>query len=223
MLGIFLQMNDTIMRERCSVSVVDGVKILFVLWSNTVISSTVCIVLNITGLIKSFKKNIFVNVPQEWVWQVSLYCFSCPPVLVHFCGTFSLLVTGWAYLFLSFIGPPSFQFAAIMIPVASFEVHNKAKSMIVWHCWQIGGSLVGSVFSCMVKLDCCVGTCPYFLFCGKGDCIHSFLCETVPWNSNSLNKSWCGVILEKASHCMDSSSTCGKSFNVNYLRTFWHW
>lgn len=56
MLGIFLQMNDTIMRERCSVSVVDGVKILFVLWSNTVISSTVCIVLNITGLIKSFKK-----------------------------------------------------------------------------------------------------------------------------------------------------------------------
>lgn len=97
--------------------------------------------------------------------------------------------TGLSFFFLSFIGPPFFQFAAIMIPEASFEVHNKAKSMIVWHCWQIGGYLdfSGSVFSCMVKLDCCVGTCLYFLFCGKGDCIHSFLRETVPWNSNSLN------------------------------------
>lgn len=90
-----------------------------------------------------------------------------------------------------------------MIPEASFEVHNKANlSTIVSHCWQIGGSLVGIVFSCMVKLVCCVGTCPYFLFSGKGDCAHSFLHEPVPWNSNSLNwfQSWCGVILEKASH-----------------------
>lgn len=47
------KMNDTIMKEHCSVSMVDGVKILFVLWSNTFL---LFMVLNFTAFIKTFKK-----------------------------------------------------------------------------------------------------------------------------------------------------------------------